>query len=395
MQRVMLNEVCEVTDGTHYTPPNTAGPFPFLTVKDMTDAGLSFSGCSYIDANEFEKARKAGAIPESGAVLFSKDGTVGKVHVVHNERPFAVLSSIAILRPDARKIDSRYLGFVLGNSRVLNDALNRKTGSALQRIVLTDLKKVGIPLPDLIGQRRMAEELEQADRLRRTRRYALELIDTFLPAAFLEFFGDPTENPRGFDRVQVESLFSTARDGAKCGPFGSALKKHEYVATGIPVWTMNNVGANEFIEDGCLYITPQKFEELAAYDVQNGDILVSRAGTVGRMAIVRTTHPQSIIHSNIIRLSLNHAKILPVYFVALMTWFAARVARLKRGQEDAYTFMSTGSLGELQILLPPFPLQCRFATLVERIERQRDFQREALRQAEHLFASLLDRAFSG
>jgi type I restriction enzyme S subunit len=195
--------------------------------------------------------------------------------------------------------------------------------------------------------------------------------------------------------LQLESLFAHSRDGAKCGPFGSALKKHEYVVAGIPVWTMNNVGANEFVEDGCLYITPQKFEELAAYDAQNGDILISRAGTVGRMAIVRTKHPRSIIHSNIIRLSLDDAKILPIYFVVLMTWFAPRVARLKRGQEDAYTFMSTGSLGELQIPLPPFPLQQKFATLVGRVECLRAVQREALRQAEHLFASLLHCAFSG
>ena len=112
------------------------------------------------------------------------------------------------------------------------------------------------------------------------------------------------------------------------------------------------------------------------------------------MAVVRTKHPRSIIHTNIIRLSLNPAKILPIYFVALMTWFGPRVARLKRGQEGAYTSMSTGSLGELQIPLPPFRLQQKFAALADRVERVRAVQREALRQAERLFASLLQRAFS-
>jgi type I restriction enzyme S subunit len=206
-------------------------------------------------------------------------------------------------------------------------------------------------------------------------------------------FGDPAENPRDFRRTQVESLFSETEEGVKCGPFGTALKKHEYVASGIPVWTMNNVYANEFTEEGCLYITPKKFEELAAYSVKNGDILVSRAGTVGRMAVVHTRHTRSILHTNIIRLSLDQSKILPVYFVVLMTWFAPRIARLKRGQEEAYTFMSTGSLGELRIPLPPFALQQEFAALVERLEHLRAVQRESLRQAEHLFASLLERAF--
>jgi type I restriction enzyme S subunit len=267
-------------------------------------------------------------------------------------------------------------------------------GGSLLRARPAQVADIEVHLPSFCEQRRIAEWLEQADRLKHSRRYALELTDTFLPAAFLEFFGDPAENPRVFDRVQVEDLFADSRGGVKCGPFGSALKKHEYVATGIPVWTMNNVGANDFVENGCLFITPQKFEELSAYDAQNGDILISRAGTVGRMAIVRTTHPRSIIHTNIIRLSLDDAKILPTYFVSLMTWFAPRIARLKRGQEGAYTFMSTGSLGELQIPLPPLPLQRKFAALVERVDRLRAVQREALRQAEHLFASLLDRAFS-
>lgn len=395
VRRVALHEVCDVTDGTHYTPPDSGGPFPFLTVKDMTDDGLSFAECSYIDAAEFEKARRVAACPEAGAVLFSKDGTVGKVHVVGHERPFATLSSIAILRPDARRLDSQFLGFALGDSAILKDAFSRKTGTALQRIILAELKELSIPLPDLPEQRRVADQLEKADRLRRTRRYSLELADTFLPAAFIELFGDPAENPRALDRVAVETLFSPNRNGAKCGPFGSALKKHEYVAAGVPVWTMDNVAANEFVEHGCLYITPQKFEELAAYDAQNGDILISRAGTVGRMAIVQTTHPRSIIHTNMIRLSLNPARVLPIYFVVLMTWFASSVARLKRGQEDAYTFMSTGSLAELQIPLPPLPLQQKFAAVVERAGHLRAVQREALRQAEHLFASLLHGAFSG
>lgn len=302
-------------------------------------------------------------------------------------------TEILPLLPEPTDLERGYLYGVLLSPRFVKWASNSVSGANLPRLDPERLSEYAFAIPDMSEQRRIAGELAHADRLRRTCRYALELTDSFLPAAFLELFGDPAGNPFGFGRAQVEDLFADSRNAAKCGPFGSALKKHEYVASGIPVWTMNNVGANDFVEDGCLYITAQKFEELAAYAAKNDDILVSRAGTVGRMAIVRTKHSQSIIHSNIIRLSLNHNKILPVYFVALMTWFASRVARLKRGQEDAYTFMSTGALGELQIPLPPVPLQKQFAGLVDRVERMRAVQSEALRQAEHLFASLLHRAF--
>lgn len=394
VRTVQLEDVCDITDGTHYTPPNIGGPFPFLTVKDMTEDGLAFQDCSYVAEVEFVKARNAGACPSAGDVLFSKDGTVGKVHVVSSEKPFAVLSSIAILRPDPSRVDSDFLGYALRNRAILGDAISRKTGSALQRIILGDLKKVSIPLPDLRQQKRIARLLEEAERLRRIRRCALELSDALIPAVFLEIFGDPSSNPHGFPSVRVDELFEGDRDGTKCGPFGTALKKHEYVSQGIPVWTMENFSDGDFQEDGCLYITDEKYRELTAYSVTNGDILISRAGTVGRMAIVRTKHDHSIIHTNLIRLSLDAKRVLPVFFVTLMKSFAPRISRLKRGQEDAYTFMNTGSLGELRIPLPPMALQQHFAELLIRYEHLRATQREALRQADHIFQSLLHRSFS-
>jgi len=257
-----------------------------------------------------------------------------------------------------------------------------------------DLKEEVIALPSPAEQKRIAGILDQADRLRRIRRYALELGNGLLPAAFLKLFGDPASNSHGYPLNKLGCLFPRKRDGVKCGPFGTALKKGEYVSEGIPVWTIDNIGQNEFSEEGCLYITPAKYKELSTYSVQNDDILVSRAGTVGKMAIVRTRHEQSIIQSNLIRVSLDREEMLPVYFTTLMTCFGARVGRLKRGQEDAYTFMSTGGLADLVIPVPPKQRQKEFADLVTQHERVRAVHREALRQAEHLFQTLLHRAFT-
>jgi type I restriction enzyme S subunit len=389
---VHLEALCERIDYGFTASADFSVKEPrLLRITDIQEGSVDWNhvpGCRITPEEEADKRLSAGDI------VFARTGaTTGKCFLIEHA-PRAVFASYLIRLRATHEILPHYLYAFFQSEQYWHQIRSAVRGAAQGGVNSTTLSSLVVPLPDLTEQRRIAQQLEQVYQLRRTRRYTLELTDTFLPAAFLKLFGDPAENPRAFDQVQVQELFADSRDGAKCGPFGSALKKHEYVAEGVPVWTMNNVGANEFIEDGCLFITPQKFEELAVYDAQNGDILVSRAGTVGRMAIVQTKYPRSIIHSNIIRLSLNDTKILPIYFVALMTWFAPRVARLKRGQEDAYTFMSTGSLGELQIPLPPFPLQQKFAALVERVEHLRAVQREALRQAEHLFASLLDRAFS-
>jgi hypothetical protein len=95
-----------------------------------------------------------------------------------------------------------------------------------------------------------------------------------------------------------------------------------------------------------------------------------------------------------IRLALNHTRVAPEYFVTLMTWFGPRVAKLKTGQEDAYTFMNTGALAELPIPLPPADTQKRFVSFVRQHERLRATYSEAARQADHLFQTLLHQAFS-
>jgi type I restriction enzyme S subunit len=274
-------------------------------------------------------------------------------------------------------------------------AQRNMTGTAGQKRVPTSfLETLPIPVPQVDDQRNLTRLLQHADQLCRMRRHALKMCDELLPETFLDIFGDPASNPHSYPTVFGEELFDAERDGAKCGPFGSALKNSEYIAVGIPVWTMANVQENHFTEDNCLYISEKKFEKLKAYSIIDGDILISRAGTVGRMAIVRTRYDRSIMHSNLIRLALNHSLVAPEYFVTLMTWFGSRVAKLKTGQEDAYSFMNTGALAELPIPLPPANTQKIFVSFVRQHEQLHAIHVEALRQADHLFHTLLHEAFS-
>lgn len=394
---VRLGEVAAVFNGkTPSKAEQRSSGHPVLKIKDVDETGR-FIGRFDSFVERGLAAKFAEKAIQNGDTLILN--AAHNAEYVGSKSFFACGSAVGalatgewlLLRPEGKCADSRFIFYWSQHSET-----RRKLADLVKGIHLypADVAGLPIPLPDLAEQKRITGLLEQADRLRQTRRYALGLSDTFLPAAFLEFFGDPAKNPKGFPMQRIETVFDKRREGAKCGPFGSALKKNEYVPQGIPVLTMDNVGQNEFYERGCLYITPSKFEELKAYDARNGDILVSRAGTVGRMAIVNTKHERSIIHSNIIRLSLDSSRCLPVYFTVLMTFFAAQVGRLKRGQEDAYTFMNTGRLAELKIPLPPLAMQSRFAVLVDRHEQLRASQREALRQAEHFFQSLLHRAFA-
>ena len=180
-----------LTDGTHYTPVNAGTGFPFLTVADMQPEGLNFSSCSRITSEDFDAADRQNSAPKAGDVLFSKDGTVGKVHVVDGEAPFAVLSSIAIIRPDRERLDPNYLAHFLRTPEAISAADRSKTGSALRRIILKDIKRLLIDPPDLYEQQRIAAILDQADALRRLRRQSLSRLSALGQSIFYEMFGDP------------------------------------------------------------------------------------------------------------------------------------------------------------------------------------------------------------
>ena len=162
---------------------------------------------------------------------------------------------------------------------------------------------------------------------------------------------------------------------------------------GIPVWTMYNIKGMNFSSNDCLYITKEKYNELISYKTVNGDIIISRAGTVGKMAIVNSEHSKSIISTNLIKLSLNKEKLIPLYFVSLMDYCKGGVGRLKTGQDGTFTHMNTGVLNQLNFPIPPIELQNKFANVAKKTEQ---LKQSMLSQSEELdtnFNALMQEAF--
>ncbi len=281
----------------------------------------------------------------------------------------------------------RYLNYEDLNSYI--------TGTTRGKLTKSALSSIEIPLPSLSVQLKIATILDKADALRQKDKQLLAKYDELAQAVFYDLFGDPVSNEKGWEVKNLESAYINPKEGTKCGPFGSALKKEEYVSAGIPVWTMYNIANYKFSKEGCLYITEEKFKELSAYMAEPGDIIISRAGTVGKMCELKMDFQKSIIHSNIIRLRLNQKVLRPVVFISVMQYFGDKVMRLKKGNDGAFTHMSTGVLDDISFPFPPIELQSQFAAVIEKIEQQKLQAQEQLQMSEELFQSLLQKAFNG
>jgi restriction endonuclease S subunit len=116
--------------------------------------------CKKINEKAYLELVKSGCKPQKNDVLFSKDGTVGKVALVDFDADFVVLSSLAIIRPTLNKISPSFLSFILQSDFALTQAINLKGGVAIKRVVLKDLKTIKIPNLTLNEQKEITKRIE-------------------------------------------------------------------------------------------------------------------------------------------------------------------------------------------------------------------------------------------
>ncbi|MBD9392733.1 restriction endonuclease subunit S [Acidovorax sp. ACV01] len=384
-----IESACElVTDGTHYTPKDVGAGIPFLTVKDVSGEGLDFENCSFISESDFILAKAGNSAPRRGDVLFSKDGTVGKVHVVSTDRPFAVLSSLAILRPNPTKANADYLGHVLRFPAVLDDALKKKTGSAIRRIVLGDLKRVRFPLPKLEEQRRIAAILDQAETLRTQRRTALALLDSLTQSLFLDMFGDPVANPKGWP---AESL----TDLCHCYSGGTPSKaKKEYWEGELPWFSAKDMKAEDLF-DSEDHISEQVPETTTLKLLPKDTVAI-----VVRGMILAHTFPVCVLRipatiNQDLKALLPKQPVNSQFLAACLRSQSGFVLEKVSEAGHGTKRLDAQGLQSIRIPRPGDALEQTFATRIASIEALKATHRRALAALDALFASLQQQAFSG
>lgn len=154
-----IDDVCTVvTDGAHNSPKSVEQGHYMASVKDFTEFGFDFLNCKQIGEEDYEKLRNQGCVPEKNDILVGKDGARYFEDIIiykQDERP-ALLSSIAILRADCRKITPEFLYYTLKSPAVRKDVRdNYGSGSAIPRIVLKDFKRMPFSFPSIEEQRKI------------------------------------------------------------------------------------------------------------------------------------------------------------------------------------------------------------------------------------------------
>ena len=149
------------------------------------------------------------------------------------------------------------------------------TGSAQQNFGPSHLKALSITLPPLPEQRRIAAILDQADALRAKRWEALAQLDSLTQSIFIEMFGDPVSNQKGWEVKILKEITTTIVNGTT--PNGGS---QVYVSNGIIFFRSQNVWKNSLLLDDVAYIDEETHSKMSKSSLQNKDILITKTGRI-------------------------------------------------------------------------------------------------------------------
>lgn len=290
---------------------------------------------------------------------------------------------ISVVRSNPDRVNADYLFRWLafeGTQHAVRKCARQTTNIA--NLDVNQFLDLEIPLPPLPEQQRIAGILGRADRLRRLRRYALELSEGYLQAVFLEMFGDQlrmehSQTPMGM-LVTITGGGTPSRDTP------------EYFQGNIP-WLTSKDMRGDYIDDTQEHITEEAIRASATKLVPAGSILV-----VVKSKILMHRLPVAIVrvplcHGQDIKSIQCSSGLDPLFAAQILRFNELRLLRQARGANTEG--LTLPMLEEVPVPNVSIANQREFARTVERFDRLRAQQREALRQTEQLFQALLQRAF--
>ena len=267
-------------------------------------------------------------------------------------------------------------------------------GGSLLRARPAFVEKIKIPFPPLEEQCRIAAILDQADALRQKRQQSLEKLDQLLQAAFIEMFGDPVSNPKGWDTMCIESLIAKEKYSLKRGPFGGALKKEIFVDSGYLVYEQYHALNSDFSYQR-YFINEDKYQELKAFTVKPKDIIISCSGVnLGKLAEIPLGSPVGIINQALLKVTLNEEIILNDFFIEVFSHPNFKKAFYGDFRGAAIpNFPPMSVFKEFQFIIPPLKQQQKYVDLKKMLNTIK--KSASMSNLDNLFNSLQQKAFTG
>ncbi|EOU1828410.1 restriction endonuclease subunit S [Clostridium perfringens] len=392
LKNVKLKELGEIFTGS--TPSKKNKEFynseDIMFIKpDILDFDIVNIGVS----NEYisEKAREKARIIPANSLLVSCIGSIGKLGI--NEKEVAFNQQINAIVPNNKIKSSRYLAYLLKyNQKKLESIANAPVVPIINKTQFSEFEV--LIHENLNFQEQITQILDKSKEIIEKRKEQIQFLDKLVKSKFIEMFGDPVINPKGWKYPKIEEVVANEKNAIKAGPFGSALKKEYYIKSGYKIYGQEQVISGD-INLGDYYISEEKYKELENYAIKSNDVLISLVGTYGKLLIVPTIFEAGIINPRLMKITFNSNLINTIYFKFFFQSESLRNRLSDNTHGGTMPILNVGIVRNINIPIPPIELQNQFADFVKQVDKLKFEMEKSLKDLEDNFNSLMQNAFKG
>lgn len=329
---------------------------------------------------------------DEGDLLIASSGIVvdnfhNKIAYVKKEHlPLCLnTSTIRFKTLDENAFSIDYLKFYLKTTHFKNQLRKLITGAAQLNFGPSHLKKITLPVPSLTDQLHIANLLSKAETLISKRKESIRLLDQYLKSTFLEMFGDPVRNEKGWENCSLSEIGSLDRGVSKARPRNSP----ELLGGIYPLIQTGDVTS------AGIFITSYKqtYSELGLKQSKlwpKGTMLITIAANIAQTSILSF---DACFPDSVVGFVINKKKSQVLYMHFLFKFFQALLE--SKASQTAQKNINLEILRNLVVPCPPLALQTQFAQKVEKVEALKAQYQQSLQELEQLYGSLSQKAFNG
>ncbi|HIF5544281.1 TPA: restriction endonuclease subunit S [Vibrio parahaemolyticus] len=389
---VKLADIANVVTGA--TPKKRSeyydGDVPFVTPGDLGETSGITSTSRTLTKEGADSVR---SIPVGSVMVCCIGATIGKVGIA--EKTVVTNQQINSLVVDERKAFPKYVYYYCAT---LKEKLKAASSSTTMPIVnKSNFSQFEIPLPPLDEQKRIAAILDKADVIRQKRKQAIGLADEFLRSVFLDMFGDPVTNPKGWEQVALSTLSEKILNGTT--PKGGS---EVYVEKGIAFLRSQNVWKKRIDLDDIVYLDDETHAKMSKSSLKNKDILITKTGRIntensslGRAAIYYGKDDQANINGHVYLVRLKPDNLHEfIEFILTTKEYRDHIRSVCVGGIDKRQ-LNKNHIEDFPIIWPPISEQQRFVKILHQSQKVLDNYKKQLVEAQNNFSALTQKAFSG
>lgn len=363
---------------------------PFNGTKKYVSTGavdvdqINEAGIEIID---YEKRPSRANLEASlGDVLFAKMQGTKKTLLINSSLVENIYSTgFCAVKAKKNVLTERCLYHLLTSKMFLEQKDKNCSGATQKAITNKGLQKVILHVPDINKQDLIAAQLDLIVKIITLRKQELVELDDLIKARFVELFGDPVSNQHGYEKVSLSELADI-----RIGPFGSLLHKEDYIEGGHPLLNPSHIVDGKVAPDYKLSISEEKYNELSAYQLHVGDVVMGRRGEMGRCAIVPDEGYLCGTGSLMIR---TKGDVTADYIQKVISFpsFKKTIEDMAVGQ--TMPNLNVPIVSSFQIIKPPIEVQNRYYAFVAAIDKSKATVQKALDETQLLFDSLMQQYF--